>query len=86
MISPFLTEHTKQKVHMISGKDYSKVHEFIDVEQLEVEYGGKNEFKYNFETHWNKEDLAHPVEKYPGEIVEKESKETKESQESIDVD
>jgi len=63
MLSPFLTESTKSKVKFINEKTTLLLHELIEPDQLEVDYGGKNTFTYNFEKHWNKEDLEYPVEK-----------------------
>jgi len=34
---------------------------WIDEENLEVNYGGKNDFKYNFDEHWKKEDNEFPI-------------------------
>uniref|UniRef100_A0A6B2LES2 CRAL-TRIO domain-containing protein n=1 Tax=Arcella intermedia TaxID=1963864 RepID=A0A6B2LES2_9EUKA len=55
---PFMHPITKSKIKMVSSnKDYLQV---IDPEQLEVDYGGALEFKYDFDQHWNKEDLEFP--------------------------
>jgi len=31
--------------------------EYVDEEELEVMYGGKNTWKYNYDDHWNKEEI-----------------------------
>jgi len=60
MISPFLNEVTKNKVRMI-GKDKSSILEVVDGDVLEEPYGGTNHFQYNFDEHWQKEDIAFPI-------------------------
>lgn len=54
-VSPFLTETTKRKLRLVS--DFSEIREVVDEEVLEADYGGKNTFRYNFDLHWNKEDV-----------------------------
>jgi len=59
MISPFVDPITKQKVSLMS-KDFSKLHENVDLDQLEKEYGGTDSFVYNFEEHMAFEMLSDP--------------------------
>jgi len=58
MISPFLQEVTRQK--MIFINEISEFLEYVDPDELEVDYGGKQEFKYSFEEHWKREDIEFP--------------------------
>jgi len=60
-ISPFMHPITREKVRMVNHQ--KEFLEFIDPKELETTYGGLNTFKYNFEEHWNKEDLEFPVVK-----------------------
>jgi len=62
MISPFVNANTKRKVLLV--KNLGELQQYIDVDALEVDYGGKNEFKYNFEEHWQREDNEFPVERF----------------------
>jgi len=51
LLSPLLNSVTKKKIHWISGTSPEQLFEplsnFIDPEQLEEKYGGKNTFKFN---------------------------------------
>jgi len=60
MVSPFLNDVTKNKLKIINGNDFSPIYEIIDLDELEEDYGGKCAFKYNFDTHWNREDILFP--------------------------
>jgi len=57
MISPFIHPITKEKVHFL--KDFTAITEYVEEDNLELEYGGTNDFQYNFDQHWNKEELDH---------------------------
>jgi hypothetical protein len=57
-VSAFLTDVTKSKLIMISGTDFGPIHEVVDLEVLEEDFGGKNTFKWNFEEHWKKEETS----------------------------
>jgi hypothetical protein len=61
MISPFLNEVTKSKLNVLKEKDLSTLHALIDPHVLEIPFGGGNPFKYNFDEHWNKEDIENPM-------------------------
>jgi len=61
MVSPFLTDVTKSKLNVLKEEDLPILNNLIDPHILEEGFGGKNSFKYNFELHWNKEDLEHPI-------------------------
>jgi len=58
-LSPFMHSITRAKVRMVSNQ--KEFLEFVEPNELEVAYGGENPFKYNFDEHWNKEDLEFPV-------------------------
>jgi len=60
VISPFLDDVTKQKLHMLKGKDLSKLHDAVDLNQLEEEYGGTDPYVYKFEDHMAFEMLSDP--------------------------
>jgi len=66
VISPFLHPITKEKIRMV--KQFNILLEWIDEENLEVNYGGTNDFKYNYDQHWNKEDIEFPVEEEKPQI------------------
>jgi len=47
LVSPFLSARTKQKIHMLTGNKtelVEKMKEFMPEDQIEVAYGGKNDF------------------------------------------
>ena len=46
---------------MLSGHKFGELHEAIDLDQLEAEYGGNNEWTYQYEKDWDKEDKAFPI-------------------------
>lgn len=58
VVSPFLDDVTKKKIRFI--KKYEELLEYIDKSELEAEYGGENQFVYDFETHFLKEDKEFP--------------------------
>jgi len=47
MVSPFLNSHTVEKIFFLSGKDKEKLQQHINADQLEIEYYGKADNKYN---------------------------------------
>eukprot|EP01112_Ceratiomyxa_fruticulosa_P008510 TRINITY_DN2205_c0_g1_i1.p1 TRINITY_DN2205_c0_g1~~TRINITY_DN2205_c0_g1_i1.p1 ORF type:complete len:327 (-),score=67.84 TRINITY_DN2205_c0_g1_i1:28-1008(-) len=59
MLTPFMSEVTKSKLTFVKSKD-PLLFEHIHEDELEVEYGGKNDFQYDYDTHWNKEDSLYP--------------------------
>jgi len=47
IIGPLIDPNTSKKVHILRGSsDFDKILEYIDEDQLEVAYGGKNLFDY----------------------------------------
>ncbi len=46
---------------MINGDDFTKIIDNFEPEQLEVDYGGKNDFKYITDEHWNKEEKVEDI-------------------------
>jgi len=58
ILSPFMQKITRQKIVMV--KQEKEFLDVIDEDQLEISYGGRNDFQYNFDDHWNKEDIEFP--------------------------
>eukprot|EP01125_Pyxidicula_operculata_P004228 TRINITY_DN1627_c0_g1_i1.p1 TRINITY_DN1627_c0_g1~~TRINITY_DN1627_c0_g1_i1.p1 ORF type:complete len:189 (+),score=48.54 TRINITY_DN1627_c0_g1_i1:342-908(+) len=58
VISPFLHPITHSKIRFVKKTD--ELLQIIEKKELEVEYGGDNNFKYDFETHFKKEDNEFP--------------------------
>jgi len=57
-MQPFLDEVTKSKISVVS--DTKILLDYIDVDQLEVDYGGNNTFQWDFESCWRREDERWP--------------------------
>jgi len=77
VIYPFIDPITREKIHMVSKME--KFLEFIDEDELETVHGGKNDFQYNFEKHWKKEDEEFPIwdpEKEKAEKLREDSEKT----------
>jgi len=49
---------TKSKVHVVHNTKILLDH--INADQLEVDYGGSNDFQWDFETHFKREDERFP--------------------------
>jgi len=49
MISPFVDDVTKAKVKLLKHDDFTELHEAVELDQLETDYGGTNQYIYSFE-------------------------------------
>jgi len=60
MISPFLNDVTKEKVNLLKANDFSRLHDVVDLDQLETEFGGTDTYSYNFKKHMEFEIVSDP--------------------------
>jgi hypothetical protein len=71
MVSPFLNEVTKQKVNLLKSSDLSRLHDIVELQNLEIEvplvisfltsqFGGTDPHVYNFKEHMTFEMLTDP--------------------------
>eukprot|EP01120_Amphizonella_sp_Union-15-10_P014285 TRINITY_DN6872_c0_g1_i1.p1 TRINITY_DN6872_c0_g1~~TRINITY_DN6872_c0_g1_i1.p1 ORF type:complete len:336 (-),score=63.68 TRINITY_DN6872_c0_g1_i1:100-1107(-) len=76
LITPFIDPNTKKKINILTG--LSDLVKWVDEDQLEECYGGKNKFKWDFEKHWNKEEEdAKSEEKVPNKEKQPKKKSQK---------
>jgi len=57
-----LDPETLRKISFVSKDDFHLIQEIIPADQLEIAYGGKNDFKFNPENDWIKDYVLEPSE------------------------
>jgi len=66
LLYPFVAEETKQKI--IFAERQELFLEYVEAPNLEIDYGGTDDFKYNFQEHWMREDHLFPLEHFSDEL------------------